>query len=77
MTGRQGAPTRNDTLLGWSRGGNASDGVGGADYDVDHAGRGQYPGDAGGGHDSLHDVAHWLHFASISLLGFLVVEVSL
>ena len=28
-------------------------------------------------HDTLHEVAHGLHFASISLLGFLVVEVSI
>lgn len=27
-------------------------------------------------HDTLHEVAHGLHFASISLLGFLVIEVS-
>ena len=26
--------------------------------------------------DLLHDVAHWLHFASIAVLGFLVLEVS-
>lgn len=31
--------------------------------------------DASGKYDALHDVAHWLHFASISLLGFLVIEV--
>ncbi len=27
-------------------------------------------------HDTLHEVAHGLHFASVALLGFLVVEVS-
>lgn len=29
-----------------------------------------------GENDILHEVAHGLHFASIALLGFLVVEVS-
>ena len=28
-------------------------------------------------HDTLHEVAHGLHFASVALLGFLVFEVKL
>jgi len=33
----------------------------------------EYPEE--GEHDILHEVAHGLHFASIAMLGFLVVEV--